>query len=302
MRICFMISDNATIHTYRLDAAFTIISNSVLEDKTISWAAKGLHSYLISRPKDWNVKVSHLSKIYTGKKTGSGRDAIKHCLKELKDAGYVTYKKTKGERGRWVHRYDVYPVKIKEFQKISPETGFPATDFPETVKPSIIPNTDLPSTYKKATTPTSSKKEVSSSSSIFDCLKEVKISDTKKIELTRDFSEELVKNAVEYTQTHTLKTTLLRTLFWHCRNAIPPEEKRLPPLQEMAFEHNELYKIKHPTIFIRNQKLIYEGKMWVWEKEGFVQISIKSPDIKNLPYEEKELKKEFSRARKEYEN
>lgn len=76
------------------------IHKKTLEDPKLSWAAKGLWAYLMSRPDNWRVNVSHLSKIYDcdGKK-GGGEKAIWTLLNELIDHGYcerITNKSSKG--------------------------------------------------------------------------------------------------------------------------------------------------------------------------------------------------------------
>lgn len=67
---------------------YVMLNKKALEDPKLSWAAKGLWAYLMSRPDDWNVSVSHLSKIYSGK--GGGEKAIWSLLKELIENGYCT--------------------------------------------------------------------------------------------------------------------------------------------------------------------------------------------------------------------
>ncbi|HZI70321.1 MAG TPA: hypothetical protein VFD60_04080 [Nitrososphaeraceae archaeon] len=136
----------ATIHNVRLDTHFTITANTTPADPNLSWAAKGLLWYILSRPKDWCIYSKQLSKIYLGKEKGNGRDAVAGILKELREAGYINYRKHKDEKGRWRHRYDVYPMPIKDFQKMIPQPGYPGLDDPGLDDPGILPNTDLPNT------------------------------------------------------------------------------------------------------------------------------------------------------------
>jgi len=65
---------------------YVMLNKNPLEDNSLSWAAKGLWAYLMSRPDNWNVSVSHLSTIYHGK--GGGEKAIYSLLNELIEAGY----------------------------------------------------------------------------------------------------------------------------------------------------------------------------------------------------------------------
>lgn len=65
---------------------YVILNKRILEDCDLSWTAKGLWSYLMSRPDNWNVSVSHLKTIFKGK--GGGEKAIYSILNELIKAGY----------------------------------------------------------------------------------------------------------------------------------------------------------------------------------------------------------------------
>lgn len=115
-------SSGATIHNVKLDKHFTVTANSTPADPNLSWEAKGLLWYILSRDENWRVYVKQLVTIYSGeKKRGHKRDAIRDILTELKQAGYVTYTKTKDARGRWQHRYDVYPMPVQNFQKNYPQ-------------------------------------------------------------------------------------------------------------------------------------------------------------------------------------
>lgn len=136
--------ENSTIHNVRLDTHFTITANSTPADPNLSWAAKGLLWYILSRPKDWKVYVWQLREIYQGKKKGNKKDAIQSLLRELREAGYVKYIKYRDSRGKWAHRYDVYPMPIKDFQKIIPERDHPAPDHPAPGNPVILTSTDSP--------------------------------------------------------------------------------------------------------------------------------------------------------------
>lgn len=132
-----------TIHRINFEGHFTTLSNISAEDPTISWAAKGLLWYLISRPATWKINRKHLSKIYQGPRQNNGPDAIDSMFNELIEQGYVVYKKQDPKSGKMVHRYDVYPVKHSIFQKMFPEPDNPAVDNPCQVEPAPIVNNDL---------------------------------------------------------------------------------------------------------------------------------------------------------------
>lgn len=63
---------------------FVMIERGIFEDTELSWRAKGLLGYLLSRPDDWSVCVADLINRST-----DGRDSCYAALKELGDAGYI---------------------------------------------------------------------------------------------------------------------------------------------------------------------------------------------------------------------
>jgi len=82
------------------------IYNSVFEDTNISWKAKGLLGYLISKPHDWKVWVKDLINSST-----DGRDAVRSGIKELMETGYMTRERERYDDGTLGEMtYTVYEV------------------------------------------------------------------------------------------------------------------------------------------------------------------------------------------------
>ena len=63
---------------------YVMINKGFLENVELSWKAKGLLTYLLSRPDNWQIYVSHLIKQST-----DGNTAVRSALKELKTFGYL---------------------------------------------------------------------------------------------------------------------------------------------------------------------------------------------------------------------
>jgi len=63
---------------------YVILDKTCLEEDALSWRAKGIHAYLISKPDDWQVRLAQL--IAAGK---DGREAVRSAIKELSEAGYL---------------------------------------------------------------------------------------------------------------------------------------------------------------------------------------------------------------------
>lgn len=76
---------------------FAQISNAALADQRLSFRARGVLAYLLSRPVGWTATSDGLSK-----QAKEGRDAVRTALNELLDAGYLIRVKRHDERGQWV--------------------------------------------------------------------------------------------------------------------------------------------------------------------------------------------------------
>ena len=93
------------------DNPYFQLNRHALENPDLSFKAKGLHAYLMSKPDDWRVLEKNLVNSST-----EGRDAIRSALKELRKLGYVERVKVKCERtGRFVdNELVVYETPIKQ--------------------------------------------------------------------------------------------------------------------------------------------------------------------------------------------
>ena len=121
-------------------ANFYILENRIAEDSRLSWEARGVLIFLLVKPTDWTVRVSHL--IDSGP---AGKDKIARIIKELRDAGYISYCRrrngdgTLGESEYAVHEYPTpddpeEPKPEKPVQDGKPKPEKPAVDA-ETPKP-----------------------------------------------------------------------------------------------------------------------------------------------------------------------
>ncbi len=73
---------------------FTVMSNYHLRDKNLSLKAKGLLSYMLSLPDDWDYSLKGLVAICK-----ESRDSIRTTLNELKANNYLEIDKLRGENG-----------------------------------------------------------------------------------------------------------------------------------------------------------------------------------------------------------
>lgn len=86
-----------------LQDKFVQIDNRVAQYKGLSYAAKGLYSYMISLPEDWQFSEERLAKV-----EGCGVGKIKSILKELFDIGLLKREFYKDEKGYNRAYYSIY--------------------------------------------------------------------------------------------------------------------------------------------------------------------------------------------------
>ncbi len=117
----------------RIDGPYTVIGNAAAQDSQISWKAKGLLIYLLSLPKDWNIRISELAAHAT-----DGYDSTKRAMDELLAAGYIQrgsrVRKPDGKLGDYVYLVTGVRDEIPNMEK--PNVDFPSQGKPSQEKPS----------------------------------------------------------------------------------------------------------------------------------------------------------------------
>ncbi len=75
---------------------YAVLPNAVLNDERLSWEARGLLSYLLSKPNHWRVNSRALVKAGP-----AGRDKVQRILRELEEHGYLERRRTRGPDGKF---------------------------------------------------------------------------------------------------------------------------------------------------------------------------------------------------------
>lgn len=91
---------------------FTIVSNTIIEDTRLSFKARGVLIYILSKPDNWVVRVEQIAKA-----NGCGRDSLQSALREIEAAGYLTRTKTRNPQGQWVHVQTISEIPVLESNK-----------------------------------------------------------------------------------------------------------------------------------------------------------------------------------------
>jgi hypothetical protein len=71
--------------THRRENPFAQSDRNGLQDPRLSFKARGVWAYLLSKPEDWEVMLSELEK----NSPKEGRESLQAALRELKDCGYA---------------------------------------------------------------------------------------------------------------------------------------------------------------------------------------------------------------------
>jgi hypothetical protein len=101
------------------DNPFVMIDRRPIENPKLSWRAKGILTYLVSRPDNWIVRLGDLIK-----RSPDGLYAVRAALKELTKAGHITRKEER-EGGR----FKQYVLQVHEL---------PLIDLSQAVEPQAV--------------------------------------------------------------------------------------------------------------------------------------------------------------------
>ena len=108
------------------DNPFVMIDKNVFENPDLSWKAKGLMGYLLSRPDDWTVRMGDLVK-----RSPDGMASVRTTVNELIDHGYMTRERIQTDHGWFQWTIEVYETPI------APSTENPSMDKPSMDNPQV---------------------------------------------------------------------------------------------------------------------------------------------------------------------
>lgn len=96
------------------DENYFQVHNEPFNDDTLSWEARGMLGYLLSKPNDWAVRTNDLIK-----RSPAGRKKTQRIINELKERGYMRrFAESDGRGGiRWV-------TEVYERKALNPDQSF----------------------------------------------------------------------------------------------------------------------------------------------------------------------------------
>jgi hypothetical protein len=97
-------SHTTVIRVKKRDDPYVILDKLFLSNNALSWKAKGLLAYLLSKPDDWQIAENDLIR-----QSKDGRDAVRAGLRELEIHGYLTRRQIRVSGGKFARtEYVVY--------------------------------------------------------------------------------------------------------------------------------------------------------------------------------------------------
>lgn len=117
---------------FRVDKSrdYTVLSNNIFKDRTLSAKAKGLLAEMLSLPESWDYTLKGLTYLFS-----DGLDSVRQGIKELEEHGYVVRERKRDEKGRLGDmEYVIYETPHKTFSGdgdgTPPACTCPAPDAP----------------------------------------------------------------------------------------------------------------------------------------------------------------------------
>lgn len=122
---------------------FTILSNEVLNDSRLSFRARGVLIWLLSKPADWRTRSDAIAG-----QTPEGRESVRAAMRELEAIGYLVREKVRDAKtGRISTIQTIFeePVEVTKSQVI-PAPRKPVTRVAENGEPGLFTKNRSPRT------------------------------------------------------------------------------------------------------------------------------------------------------------
>ena len=117
---------------------YTVVSNSMIRDERLSLKAKGLMTFILSLPDDWDYNLEGLAHM-----NKDGIYAVREAVKELESYGYIIRKRVRKEGRLGGAEYTI----VEEPCIKTPHTVKPCTDSPILDEPMLEVPTSADLTY-----------------------------------------------------------------------------------------------------------------------------------------------------------
>lgn len=123
------------IRVHKTRGEFSVIPRAAVNDKELSWEARGLLVYLLDKPDDWQIRFNDLVR-----QSPAQGDKTRRILRELEGAGYVRRSRFNRADGTFGWESEVYesPQPAPETTAVQPYAGLPYMVEPHMAEPSMV--------------------------------------------------------------------------------------------------------------------------------------------------------------------
>lgn len=126
---------------------YTVINNTSLYDERLSWKAKAIHVFMLSKPDNWTFYYEEMMQW-----AKDGKDSFISGMNELKKYGYVKKEQRRGSNGKFDWVTVVYEVSQEGLVEQPKDVKQPSTEKPSMENtPMEQPYTDSPYMEKPST-------------------------------------------------------------------------------------------------------------------------------------------------------
>ena len=143
----YKMKENNEVRIHK-NTGYTIMSNIHLKDMELSLKSKGLLSFMLSLPPNWDFSVEGLTKVVK-----EGYDAIDSAIKELIRHNYIFREESRQEKGRFKYIYHIFENPEENYFKMqNPPVGekqVPDEQVPEKQEQNRYSNINKINTYKE---------------------------------------------------------------------------------------------------------------------------------------------------------
>jgi hypothetical protein len=84
---------------------YFVVDNALFSDDRLSWEARGLMGYLLSKPDDWQVRIHDLMR-----RGPAGEHKVRRMLRELQELGYLRRERIQRYDGTFAWETTIYEV------------------------------------------------------------------------------------------------------------------------------------------------------------------------------------------------
>ena len=143
----YKMKENNEVRIHK-NTGYTIMSNIHLKDMELSLKSKGLLSFMLSLPPNWDFSVEGLTKVVK-----EGYDAIDSAIKELIRHNYIFREESRQDKGRFKYIYHIFENPEENYFKMqNPPVGekqVPDEQVPEKPEQNRYSNINKINTYKE---------------------------------------------------------------------------------------------------------------------------------------------------------